>query len=181
MVRAILTATIFSAATVVFAAINGPVTAQDTAPTGPSSVTEIYKDWVVRCNAVVRGEKTVQACAMVQTLRNKSSSKRVLMTSLTSGKDGAVIRFVTPFDLRLSQGLKVKVADELVLEAGFNTCLPAGCIVLGNLPQKSIDTLAAGAAANVVMVANRTGQALELAVSLDGFTAAWNRLKSLEK
>ena len=180
MVRAFLTAAFLSAATVVLAGVSSSATAQSTAETAPSSITEIYQDWTVRCNNVASGEGTTQVCAMVQSLRKGQGGDRVLLVTLTPSEDGAVVRFVTPFGIRLSQGLKVNVAGTQVLDAAFNTCMPGGCIVLTELPQASVDVLASGESANVVMIANQNGQPFELTVSLAGFTAAWNRLKDLQ-
>lgn len=148
---------------------------------GPSSLTETYGDWVVRCVApqAVEGQAApTQVCEMTQELRQADSGQRVLAVALQSTEAGASLTLVAPFGLLLEAGLQVAVDEEAVTEGRFRTCLPGGCLSVIDLTTDVLDKFAAGNAATVTM-RDTSEQDLSLSVSLAGFTAAWNRLKAL--
>jgi invasion protein IalB len=115
---------------------------------------------------------------MTQELTQQGTGQRVLAISLQSTEAGGRVTVVAPFGLLLSAGLTMDVAEVPLMEAAFRTCLPAGCIVVGDLDQAGVDLLAGGNTAKVRM-RSQDGDDLALDVSLTGFTAAWNRLMEL--
>jgi invasion protein IalB len=155
--------------------------AQTATPVAPSSLTETYGDWAVRCVSPTAAEgqtAPARVCEMTQELTQQGTGQRVLAISLQSTEAGGRMTVVAPFGLLLSAGLTMDVAEVPLLEAPFRTCLPAGCIVVSDLDQADMDLLAAGDTAKVHM-RSQNGEDLALDVSLAGFTAAWNRLLEL--
>jgi invasion protein IalB len=156
-------------------------TEAQTAPVTPSSLTETHGDWAVRCvsPAAPEGQAApARVCEMTQELTQQGTGQRVLAISLQSTEAGGRVTVVAPFGLLLSAGLTMDVAEVPLMEAAFRTCLPAGCIVVGDLDQAGVDLLAGGNTAKVRM-RSQDGDDLALDVSLTGFTAAWNRLMEL--
>jgi len=147
----------------------------------PTSLTETYKSWVVRCatpTAVEGQEVPARICEMVQELRQKKSGQRLLAMALQRNEKGASLTFIAPFGLLLSAGLKVAVDGAVVAQGGFRTCLPRGCVSAINLAPEALDKFIAGETATITMQ-NTNGRELSLTLSLAGFTAAWNRLKEI--
>lgn len=159
------------------------MTLAQTADVSPTSLTETYGQWVVRCvtpAAAEGAEPTTQICEMSQELRQRETNQRVLAVSLQQRKEeGASLTIVAPFGLLLSEGVKIEVGEVKLLNAAFRTCLSAGCVAVADLAQADIDVLAAGETATVLM-ADTNNQELRINVSLTGFTAAWNRLKGMQ-
>jgi invasion protein IalB len=156
-------------------------TKAQTASVGPSSLTETYGDWAVRCvsPAAAEGQTApARVCEMTQALTQQATGQRVLAMSLQSTEAGGRVTVVAPFGLLLSAGLMMNVAEVPFLEGAFRTCLPAGCIVVSDLDQAGVDLLAGGDTAKVHM-RSRNGEDLVLDVSLTGFADAWNRLLEL--
>ena len=148
---------------------------------GPSSLTETYGDWIVRCVTPQAAEgqaAPARVCEMTQELQQQESGQRVLAVALQTADEAASLTIVAPFGLLLDEGLKVTVDDAPVIEGRFRTCLPGGCLSVMALDQVGLDKLAAGNSATITM-RDTTEQDLALTVSLAGFTAAWNRLKTL--
>jgi len=147
----------------------------------PTSLTETYKSWIVRCvtPTAIEGQKApARICEMVQELHQKKSGQRLLAMALQPNAKGASLTFIAPFGLLLSKGVKVAVDGSAVTQGGFRTCLPRGCVSVINLAQDALDTFTAGEIATITMQ-NTKGQEISLAVSLAGFTAAWSRLKEI--
>ena len=154
--------------------------AQTTSMT-PSSLTETYGDWAVRCVSLAAAEGQAvpaRVCEMTQELTQQATGQRVLAMSLQSTEAGGRVTVVAPFGLLLSAGLMIDLAEVPLLEAEFRTCLPAGCIVVSDLDQAGVDLLAGGDSAKVHM-RSQNGDDLALDISLTGFAAAWNRLLEL--
>lgn len=61
---------------------------------------------------------------MIQQLRNSETGQLVLAFALTAASPSAVI--VTPFGLKLSDGISVEVDGDFLLKAPFRTCPVAG-------------------------------------------------------
>ena len=165
--------------TVLFA----PLQAQEAATEAPTSLTETYRDWVVRCTtpAAVEGQAApARACEIAQELSQQDSGQRVMAIFMRKGAepDTGALTVVAPFGLLLSAGVLIDVADTLLLELGFRTCVPAGCIALSDMTTEEITALTTGETATVVFT-DTSNQPLSLNVSLTGFAAAWNRLKEL--
>jgi invasion protein IalB len=160
--------------------LTGAAKAQ-TASVAPSSLTETYGDWSVRCvsPAAAEGQTApARVCEMTQALTQQGTGQRVLAMSLQSTEAGGSVTVVAPFGLLLSAGLMMDVAQVPFLEGAFRTCLPAGCVVVSDLDQADLDLLAGGDTAKVHM-RSQNGEDLALDVSLTGFNAAWNRLLEL--
>ena len=152
-----------------------------TATETPSSLTEAYGDWVVRCvsPAAVEGQPApARICEMTQELQQQNTGQRVLAVSLQKAETTTRLTVVAPFGLLLSEGVKVSVGETPVAALGFTTCLPAGCIAVSDLDVTAVDTLAAGDQAVVEMIDTNT-QPVKVNLSLKGFIAAWNRLTAL--
>ena len=155
--------------------------AQAQATDGPSSLTETYGDWIVRCvtpQAVEGQAAPARVCEMTQELRQRESNQRVLAVALQSTDAGASLTLVAPFGLLLDAGLKVAVDEAALTEGRFKTCLPGGCVSVIELAVNGLDKFAAGDTATVTL-RDTSNQDIALNVSLAGFTAAWNRLKGL--
>ena len=157
--------------------------AQQAASEAPTALSETYGDWVVRCAtpATVEGQPApARQCEVTQELRQQDSNQRVMALSLRKGAeaDTGALTVVAPFGLLLSAGVLIDVGETPLLELGFQTCLPAGCIALSDMTTEEITAMAAGETAAVVFT-DTSNQPLSLNVSLEGFAAAWNRLKGL--
>ena len=110
----------------------------------PSSVIETYRDWTVRC--VPQGEGRV--CQLVQELAQTESGQRVLSFVIDAPAGGAETvsaTLVTPFGLKLSDGISVRVDDDQDARVlAFSTCLPIGCVAPIDLDEAALDQFRAG-------------------------------------
>ncbi|HEX7075108.1 MAG TPA: invasion associated locus B family protein [Hyphomicrobiaceae bacterium] len=144
----------------------------------PTSLSETYEAWTVRCVNQQQGEKTQRVCQMAQTLLQQGSQQRVLTFALRRRDDTARATLVFPFGLLLSEGFRVEIAEEEVLRGTYRTCLPTGCIAEVEVPAETIEKLEAAETASVLMTAT-TGQQIRADISLKGFKAAYQRLVAL--
>lgn len=173
--------TIFMAALVAGLALGGGETMAQTASEAPTSLTETYGDWVVRCvsPAATEGQPApARICEMTQELQQQQTGQRVLAVSVQKAESGGRLTVVAPFGLLLSEGVKLSVGETPVAALGFTTCLPAGCIAVSDLEAAALDTLKAGDQA-VVEMTDTNAQPVKVNLSLKGFTAAWNRLGAI--
>jgi len=157
------------------------VLAQD-ASSGPDALSETYRDWVVSCRNVSPqdSQSDTRLCEMTQDLRRQDGGQRVLSVALRPAEDTqvGVLTLITPFGLKVSDLVTVEIDDTAVLQAPFETCLPAGCIVQAQIDQAALTAMQRGENA-VVRLPTTAGETFQVSISLLGFTAAWNRLGGL--
>lgn len=151
---------------------------------GPSALSETYRDWNVVCQvqqtAAVDGTALAQrVCEMTQQLTLTETGQRLIAAGIQRDAAGTgAATFVAPFGLLLAAGLRIEVAGAEPQGMGFLTCLPDGCIARDLLGAETVAALRAGETAIIRMTA-LSGEDLTPALSLSGFTAAWNRLGTL--
>jgi len=153
----------------------GPGVAQQ--QPAPDTLSETYTDWQVVCQSTDAGTR---ACEMSQQLFQQEGGRRVLRVAVQKGEtaDRAGLVLITPFGLSLPEGVVVRSGGETLLEAGFTTCLPVGCIARAPVPAAALQEFKAGEMLEIAMT-TMGGSPLLLSVSLAGFTAAWTRLNDL--
>jgi invasion protein IalB len=154
-----------------------PAWAEDaTLPGGASSLQETYQDWRIACQI---GGKT-KHCSMSQQLIGKKR-QRVLAVELQASSDSTMTgMLVLPFGLLLDKGVTLQIDDEAALAPlRFRTCLPAGCLVPLSFDRDRVSALGKGTVLKLKATAAETNQELVLTVSLKGFAAALDRIKTL--
>jgi invasion protein IalB len=163
----------------VLALVAAPATAEAAGEAqGPTSLSETYDAWTVRCANQQQGDKTRRVCQMSQELMQQQTRQRVLTFAVAQAENGARATLIMPFGLLLSDGFRIQIADEVLLRGAYRTCLPAGCVAEVELPADAIAKLEGAENVNVVMTAE-SGQQVKTDVSLKGFAAAYKRLSGL--
>lgn len=152
--------------------------AQETQGAQPSVLTETYESWTVQCVNTTEGETTKRSCQMSQELLQQETRQRVVLFAVADAEKGAKGTLVLPFGLRLSEGVRIELADAELARGAFTTCLPAGCLAELELQDASIKQLRGAEKITVVMVASN-GQTARTELSLKGFSAAYDRLQAL--
>ncbi|MET3600000.1 invasion associated locus B family protein [Martelella mangrovi] len=166
---AVIAAVLFGAAPVgqTFAAL----------PDGASSLNETYQDWRVTCVS----DGTNDRCAMVHNQVAKDSGQRVLTVELNApAADQAQGVLVMPFGLALAEGVSLTIdTDSDGPTFGFSTCLPQGCLVPIQFDAAMLDRLKNGGVLHVRAKPVDGSDRVDIQASLNGFTAAFNRLNAL--
>lgn len=155
-----------------------PTSAQEAPvlPGGASSLTETYGDWRVACQLV----EATKHCVMSQQ-QLRQDGQRVVTIELQTGPDAALMgHLVLPFGLQLDAGATLQVDEQPAMAPlSFHTCLPAGCVVRVSFNTEALTALRAGTALQVATRTADTGRDFLISVSLNGFTAALERVMSL--
>ncbi|MCB1381080.1 MAG: invasion associated locus B family protein [Alphaproteobacteria bacterium] len=140
------------------------------------SLREAYRDWVVQCQTPTDGAR---ACELFQQVDHEESGRRVTAFSMRILGDGRVaVVTITPFGLRLVDGMRIQVGDEVVAQFPFDTCTTDGCIVTGIASDALLDAMQDGARGGLVFAA-RNGTPFAVPLSLSGFSSALARLREL--
>lgn len=143
----------------------------------PSYVKEQYGDWQLQC---FRSEAEEDPCQMYQLLREDAGNPvaEISLFKLPDGsKAAAGATIVVPLGTLLNEGLKVSVDGSKAKSFNYSFCSMVGCFARIGLTQGDIDGFKKGAAAKLVIVpAQAPDQTVEIKVSLDGFTAAYDNV-----
>ncbi|RAH97278.1 hypothetical protein DLJ53_29165 [Acuticoccus sediminis] len=142
----------------------------------PDALTETYRDWTVRCSTTDGDERR---CWMVQRLNRTGTEERILQVELAVSGDTSTMVFLLPFGILFSPGVKVAIDEEAARTLAFRTCYPSGCIVQESPTDAVLSAMRRGQAMTVGLVVAQNEAALNLSVSLAGFSAAYNRLSEL--
>ncbi len=151
---------------------------EDTQKQRPTSLSETYDSWTVQCANQQQGESMLRVCQMSQKLWQQDTGQRILSFAIGKAEAATKATLVLPFGLLLSEGVRVKIAENEILGADYRTCLPAGCVAEFELSDEVIGELEGTDVASVVMTAI-SGQEVVTDVSLEGFSAAYQRLIEL--
>lgn len=148
-------------------------------PNGASSINETYGDWTVNC-AIADNQKR---CGFSQQQGDSQTGQRLFGIELQSPADGQTNgALLLPFGLNLDDGVKLKLDEQnLGQGARFSTCLPAGCLVPVSFPTVATDAMKKGEKLVITATRNGGGEVPTFTVSLNGFTAALNRVTELAK
>ncbi|AYG69800.1 MULTISPECIES: invasion associated locus B family protein [unclassified Rhizobium] len=149
--------------------------AQTALPNGASSLQESYQDWRVACSQ--RDKASICTISQDQTQQN---GQRLLAVELQMRPDGSgLATLLLPFGIVLDSGVTPNIDDQPPLKpVRFRTCLPNGCIALLPLDAATLAKLRTGSRLNLKVVADG-GNALGFQISLQGFSAAVDRIAAL--
>ncbi len=132
-----------------------------------------FQDWTVTCSD--GGEQ--RRCAMVQLLRVEGRTEPLLRIELnwtqSGGMSGAV---VTPFGLDLSKGMSMSIDGGERWNLPYRTCQNFGCVVRLTVNSDVVERLRKGSKMDVSLYTLDGANALEIPVSLTGFSAASDAL-----
>ena len=161
----------------------------------PSSLSETYGKWTVRCAVEEaregdenESEEGRRQCVMEQRFfwRDAESGRTqplltvTLVPSLTDGpspSDGGMEAIVlAPFGLRFDSGLRLRADGEGTVVLAFQTCFTDGCIARGPLDRSVVASFRAGVVLYVEAEPASGGDSFRLEGSLNGFTDANERL-----
>jgi invasion protein IalB len=141
--------------------------------------TATHGDWTIVC---LNGDKP---CVMRQTGQAEGQDvmemtvRRIEAQQTQQGTVEAVMDVRVPLGVLLREGVSLRIDEGEAQRGAYTICVPDGCLMREPLPNNFINLLKKGATANVGMVLARNGQAqnLEVPISLNGFTAAYNSLE----
>ncbi len=171
-------------AAMVFVGITGVAAAQDAKgdrpsvlPSGASSLTETFDDWIVSC-ASANGKTQ---CVASQTQTEHQNGQRVLDISLIPVQQDNVYHgnLILPFGLEFARGVTMQLDDGQIGKPFiFKTCVPTGCIVPMSLDKVAVDAMRKGTILKISAV-SIDNQNIPFTVSLKGFGSAFNRASAL--
>jgi len=143
-------------------------------PKGPTTLREEYGSWQVICAAKDQATR----CVMQQIQIDAKSQQRVLTIELARTGNGTLSGgMVMLFGLALQKGVSLGFAKGEPLQVSqFSTCLPAACIVPLEFGEEAIAALRKNASIEISATANSDKSPIKFLVSLEGFSAALDRL-----
>jgi len=151
---------------------------EEAAPIVDPKVTK-YGDWSVLCES-----DGSSACAMTQLGRDTEGFPAIEFivrkveeedAKIEGIKIVAVADIITPLGVLLEFGLRLKIDGEEERGALFRICKKQGCLVREPLSEDVIASLKKGNKAVVTVAAEGAG-AIDIDISLAGFTKAYNSL-----
>jgi invasion protein IalB len=157
-----------------------PALAQGTGlPGGASSLTERHGAWSVNCRLV----EGVKDCAFSQGAANPQTGQTLAALELGApAANKAEGMLLTAFGLRLDAGVQLLIDGQKLGPAHpFLACIEAGCLVPLAFDEVGLSALKVGTELQIVVVNMRSGEEVTVPLSLQGFTAAYNRTAELAK
>ncbi|ULB09290.1 invasion associated locus B family protein [Cereibacter azotoformans] len=146
---------------------------------GSTYVAETHGDWQQRC---VRTEDGADPCQMYQLLKDAegNSVAEISMFALPAGQQAAAgATIVAPLETLLTANLALGVDAAKPKVYPFSWCNRVGCFARVGFTQAEVDAFKKGNKSVVTIVpAVAPDQKVALTVSLKGFTAAYDAVKS---
>ena len=141
----------------------------------PDSIVERYSDWRVTCTK--QTETNLQECLMSQKLMQPNAEQPVMTIYVRPEVDDGDARmtFLVPLRVSLMDKVRATINEEQVLSAPYQSCTPRGCLARAVLDQEAIKAFRA-AESSVVAFNLANSQLVKITISLNGFSAAWERM-----
>lgn len=141
-----------------------------------------HGDWAIQCLKVKEGP---EPCQMYQLLKdeNGGSVAEVSIFRLTNGGQVAAGgTFIVPLQTLLTEKLNVRVDQGQAKRYDFSFCTTIGCYARVGFTNEDVAAFRRGNVANVTVVpALAPDQKVTVAMSLKGFTAAYEEISALEE
>jgi len=154
------------------------------APAGDQIVASYYNrethgDWQLRCLRTPDGN---DPCELYQLLRDANQGPVAEISVIPfEGQAAAIMNFVAPLETDLEMGLGLKVDSGENRRYPFLVCAPIGCVARIGMSEAELGALKRGNQATVTLLpfgGDPEKNAVHLPVSLKGFTAGFDALKS---
>lgn len=140
-----------------------------------------FKDWLVQC---LKPEGQLKRCIMVQHILAKNVegvAENTPIAGLEVGylpsADKPILKVGVPLGVLLPQGLAIHVDDEPTMRAPFQQCTEGGCQAFFPMNEELVTALQGGKKGKIIFQ-DAAKQNISIPVSLNGFTAAYNKLTS---
>ena len=156
--------------------------ADDSPKPGDTYIREEFGDWALRCIVVAEQD---DPCQMYQLLADEQGAPIAEFTlfRLPEGNRAAAgATIVVPLETLLQEQLSIQVDDAAAKRYPFAFCNAVGCYARIGLTQEDIDAYKRGASGimSIVPVA-APDQRVNVELSLEGFTAAYEKVTELQR
>lgn len=165
----------------IFAQTTDAVSPRDAVEPGANYVQGEFKDWTLRC---IRIDEITDPCEIHQTLSDANGNKTAEFNLFPLDQAPRVAggTIVTPLETLLTRNVSLTVTGDArgAQAYPYSFCNRVGCVAQIGFLQNDIDSFKLGSTAKVVIYpVAAPDQAVELTVSLSGFTAAFEALKAI--
>lgn len=160
-------------ALVLMAAAGAIVLWQSAREQTPATANFGFDDWSVRCQTVAGAA----GCGLTQQVIDARLGGPVLQLTMVATPSGeGKLAIVVPLGVSVPDGATLQVAD-LTRRIDYAQCLSGGCVALLDVDGELIEKMKAGGDARVGVV-DRAGAPVAVPVSLKGFAAAYETMRS---
>lgn len=167
-------------ATAAPAAADDTAAAADAEPqTGAYYIRTTHKDWTIRC---IKAAEGADPCELYQLLKDEQGNSVAEMTLIPLGdKIAAGATLIAPLETDLMQGIGLRVDQGKGRAYPFNFCAPVGCVSRMGFTPAELSQFKRGntATVNLLPFGADPKQPVALAMSLSGFTAAYDELAGI--
>jgi invasion protein IalB len=134
-------------------------------------------DWVLRCIATADGNDPCEMYQLIVTGEDTAIAE-LSMFSIPAGQPAVLGgNLIVPLETSLLQPMTIKFSDDVVKQYPFSYCTKVGCFVRIGLTQDDVDLMKKGDFANMTIYHMQSpNQAIEVPISLKGFTAVLDKL-----
>lgn len=135
-----------------------------------------FGDWSVRCVSAETGKR----CIMVQILKARQDQSQLLRFELNAvaENDAAQGFMVLPFGVDVNKGVSMSIDGGARFNLAYRTCRTFGCVVPATFSSGAVQAMQQGSQIAVTIYTIDGENSFDVPVSLKGFTAAFNALKS---
>ncbi len=162
------------------ALLTGPVAAQTAPiPNAPAAGdSQTFEDWGVHC---VSG--AAPPCEMFQFARNQAGRNLMsIAIAFLPRQDSYAVQLILPLGVSFAKGAKISAGSWASGTLPYQRCDAAGCYVGGAIESGALDALAHGGPKGKVTIASAgDGKALDIPLSLNGFSAARAAMENLAR
>ena len=157
-----------------------PVAEENTVKVGTEFIKEAHGDWQIVCTVLAENQKA--PCRLYQLLKDENDlavAEMSIVALSKAEKAVAGVNFITPLGTLLTAQASMRIDSGKVQKYPFQYCINVGCVTRFGLTEGELNNLKKGSKAVMTIAALAAPDApISLNVSLSGFTAGWNALKT---
>ena len=151
------------------------------APAAPPAPTDVslIGDWTVRCYTV----NSPNPCEMLYQIQDKNSGQRVLGVTIAfvPSANKHLLIVGVPLGVAIAKGLVIQTDAFTSPMLHYRRCDNAGCYVEMVLDNGTVDQISHSGAKAAVKIVADSGKSFDLQLSLNGFSAAHDKMAELAR
>ena len=150
-------------------------------PDNNSYIKTTHGDWAIQCLRVQEGPEPCQMSQLLRDQNGGSVAEVSIFRVPNGGQVSAGGTFIVPLETLLTQKLNIRVDSGQAKRYDFSFCTQIGCYARVGFTDEDVAAFRRGNVANVTIVpALAPDQLVTVAMSLSGFTAAFEEITALQ-
>lgn len=147
----------------------------------PDNTSATYGDWSYECRTITNGDATIRNCEATQAVRTGEQNQIVSQVAVgrVSPDTPFILTILLPVNVAFPSDVKLSLEGDKSgsFVMNWTKCVPSGCFASLVLNDTSLNRLKAMTGKPMILWQSNTGQGIQFALSMRGFSQAMTQFQ----